>query len=256
MYKLKYVYKQLHHFLISDTDLKEKDEYPYAIEDIIEEPELNIKSVDVEEHKEEIGEEIPQARVFYNGSQLWKTYFDSPDKTRVLAKLREENRLKIIFETLCITEEKQYRWGGQGSSKNPCAETYGGSGAFSEPETASIQRFIKGMPANWKAYVSFHSYGQYILYPWGYSRVVPPDFKDLDGVGKKAAAAIRSVGGPAYTVGAAANTLYPAAGGSDDWAKGTIHMKYGFVLPASYINPTAQEALAALRVIAEAAAAA
>lgn len=69
-------------------------------------------------------------------------------------------------------------------------------------------------------------------------------------------------------MGPAANTLYPAAGGSDDWAKGSARMKYaytielrdngryGFVLPAKFIEPTAQEALAALRVIADAAAAA
>lgn len=77
--------------------------------------------------------------------------------------------------------------------------------------------------------------------------------------------AISAVGGPYYRVGAAANTLYPASGGSDDWAKGhgkfkyayTIELRdngrYGFVLPASYIKPTATEALAAVRVIAEAA---
>lgn len=38
--------------------------------------------------------------------------------------------------------------------------------------------------ANFKAYVSFHSYGQYVLYPWGYDRVVPPDYKDLENVGQ------------------------------------------------------------------------
>lgn len=102
-------------------------------------------------------------------------------------------------------------------------------------------------------------------------------------VGQKAAQAIRNGGGGSYTVGPAGNvipkilciftiklvfsgnTLYPAAGGSDDWAKGTMKIKYaytielrdngryGFVLPASYIQPTAKDALAALRVIAEAA---
>lgn len=40
---------------------------------------------------------------------------------------------------------------------------------------------------NWKAYVSFHSYGQYILFPWGYDRVVPPDYLDLQSVAQKAA---------------------------------------------------------------------
>ncbi|KAF7278955.1 hypothetical protein GWI33_007819 [Rhynchophorus ferrugineus] len=158
-----------------------------------------------------------------------------------------------------------YRWGGQGSSKNPCAETYGGSGPFSEPETLAVQRFISSAGAKWKAYVSFHSYGQYILYPWGYNRVVPPDYKDLEAVGQQIAQAIRNAGGPSYTVGPAANTLYPAAGGSDDWAKGSMKIKYaytielrdngryGFVLPANYIQPTAKEALAAVRVIADAA---
>lgn len=41
--------------------------------------------------------------------------------------------------------------------------------------------------ANFKLYVSYHSYGQYILYPWGYDKVVPPDHADLDRVGKQAA---------------------------------------------------------------------
>ncbi|XP_066246867.1 carboxypeptidase B-like [Euwallacea similis] len=158
-----------------------------------------------------------------------------------------------------------YRWGGTGSSKNPCAETFGGSGPFSEPETAAVQRYISGSSAKWRAYISFHSYGQYILYPWGYNRVVPPDYKDLELVGQKVAQAIKMSGGPMYTVGPAGNTLYPAAGGSDDWAKGTMKIKYaytielrdngryGFILPASYIQPTAKEALAAVRTIAEAA---
>nr|XP_015837881.1 PREDICTED: carboxypeptidase B [Tribolium castaneum] len=162
-----------------------------------------------------------------------------------------------------------YRWGGRGSSKNPCTETFGGSGPFSEPETSAVRNFIQGNSgANWKAYISFHSYGQYILYPWGYDRVVPPDYKDLENVARKVASAIRSTGGSHYTFGPAANTLYPASGGSDDWAKGSAKFKYsytielrdngryGFVLPAAYIQPTATEALAAVRVIAEAAAAA
>lgn len=80
-----------------------------------------------------------------------------------------------------------YRWGGKGSSKNPCTETYGGSSAFSEPESQAIRNFILSSGANFKAYISFHSYGQYILYPWGYDRVVPPDYKDLQSVGQKAA---------------------------------------------------------------------
>ncbi|XP_017768607.1 PREDICTED: carboxypeptidase B-like [Nicrophorus vespilloides] len=160
-----------------------------------------------------------------------------------------------------------YKWGGKGSGRNPCQEIYAGTGPFSEPETAAIRTFITSTKAKWRAYVSFHSYGQYILYPWGYDRVVTPDYKELQTVAQKASNAIRASGGPAYTFGPAGSTLYPASGGSDDWAKGTVGMKYaytielrdsgryGFVLPATYIKPTATEAWQALRVIAQAAAA-
>lgn len=60
--------------------------------------------------------------------------------------------------------------------------------------------------------------------------MVPPDYKDLEIVARKAAAAIVSTGGPYYTVGPSGSTLYPASGGSDDWAKGTMKMKYAYTI--------------------------
>lgn len=52
----------------------------------------------------------------------------------------------------------------------------------------NFQEFIKSSAANFSAYVTYHSYGQYLLYPWGYDNVVPPDHKELDSVGRKMAA--------------------------------------------------------------------
>lgn len=64
---------------------------------------------------------------------------------------------------------------------------------------------------------------------------------------------MRSVAGHSYTIGPAGATLYPASGGSDDWYKGGLGVKYaytlemrdtgrhGFVLPASQIIETARE---------------
>lgn len=80
------------------------------------------------------------------------------------------------------------------------------------------------------------------------------------------AMAMKKAGGAssAYTVGNSATTLYAASGGSDDWAKAILKMKYtytielrdtgkhGFVLPSRYIIPTAKEALAAVLVVADA----
>lgn len=116
-----------------------------------------------------------------------------------------------------------------------------------------------------QVYLSFHSYGQYILYPWGYDRRVTPDYMDLNHVGNQMAESIKKATNDksVYTVGNSAITLYPAAGGSDDWAKALLKIKYaytielrdtgryGFILPARYIIPTAKEAVAAIQVMTE-----
>lgn len=61
-------------------------------------------------------------------------------------------------------------------------------------------------------YLTFHSYGQYILYPWGYARRDTPDRGDLHALGVAGANAVRQKSGRKYSVGTAAKMLYPAAG--------------------------------------------
>lgn len=177
---------------------------------------------------------------------------------------RKNRRRNSICTGVDLNRNYGYKWGGQGASKQPCAETFAGSGAFSEPETRAVQQFLTTSAANFKASLSFHSYGQYILYPWGYDRKVPPDHADLQRVGQQAAEAIRAVNGNKYTVGPSGSSLYPASGGSDDWAKGILKLKYsytvelrdtgrhGFMLPADQIISTGQEMLAFMHVIANA----
>ncbi|XP_076285715.1 carboxypeptidase B isoform X1 [Lasioglossum baleicum] len=194
---------------------------------------------------------------------------DGYEYTFTRDRLWRKNRRRAIGSSCTgvdLNRNFGYRWGGKGTSKDPCREIYAGSGPFSEPETNAIKNFFEASAANFKAYLTFHSYGQFILYPWGYDRRVPPDYADLDRVGKDIAMAMRKAGGEnsAYTVGNSATTLYAASGGSDDWAKAILKMKYtytielrdtgkhGFVLPSRYIIPTAKEALAAVLVVSEA----
>lgn len=80
-----------------------------------------------------------------------------------------------------------YKWGGQGTSNRACTEIYRGPSAFSEPETAAQRDFFAQSEENFQAFLTFHSYGQYILYPWGYDTVVPPDHEDLNRNGKTGA---------------------------------------------------------------------
>lgn len=74
---------------------------------------------------------------------------------------------------------------------------------------------------------------------------------------------MRKLDGKQYQVGASGTLLYPAAGASDDWAKSlgikysyTVELRdsgrYGFVLPASQIERTGQEAMEMVLAVARA----
>lgn len=56
-----------------------------------------------------------------------------------------------------------YYWFQGGASNNPCSETYAGTTAFSEPETIALASYYASVHENVTAYISFHSYGQYLM---------------------------------------------------------------------------------------------
>ncbi|XP_030380076.1 carboxypeptidase B-like [Scaptodrosophila lebanonensis] len=111
-----------------------------------------------------------------------------------------------------------YHWGEVGASTLSCADTYRGQSAFSEPETQIVRDLLLSLTGRGKFYLTLHSYGNYLLYPWGWTSELPSSWTDLDEVAKAGAAAIKSATGTAYTVGSSTNVLYAAAGGSDDYA--------------------------------------
>ncbi|CAG9788800.1 unnamed protein product [Diatraea saccharalis] len=191
---------------------------------------------------------------------------DGYEFTHVGDRLWRKNRRIPFTGRACsgtdLNRNFGYRWGGKGTSNNPCSDIYRGTKAFSEPETKALSDFITNSGANFTAYLTYHSYGQYLLYPWGYDNVVPPDYKDLNAVGNRMAEAIKSTSGYQYQVGSSSKLLYPASGGSDDWAKAkgikyayTVELsdtgRYGFVLPTTFIEPVAKGSLAGVRVLAK-----
>lgn len=58
-----------------------------------------------------------------------------------------------------------------------------------------------------KAYLTFHSYGQYFLYPWGWTASLPDDAVALHTLATNAANKLKEVYGTEYTIGSAASTL-------------------------------------------------
>ncbi len=59
-----------------------------------------------------------------------------------------------------------YGWGTGGSSSSPSSDIFKGVAPFSEPETAAIRDFFVANP-NITIALSFHTFSELILYPWG-----------------------------------------------------------------------------------------
>lgn len=67
-----------------------------------------------------------------------------------------------------------------GGSDNPCSETFAGPIPFSDMESIALADFLSENSSEIKIYISFHSYGQYVIYPYGHSLVEsPPNRPDL-----------------------------------------------------------------------------
>lgn len=59
-----------------------------------------------------------------------------------------------------------YGWGTGGSSSSPSSDIYMGNAAFSEPETKAVRDFFLAHRTI-KIALSFHTFSELILYPWG-----------------------------------------------------------------------------------------
>ncbi len=152
-------------------------------------------------------------------------------------------------------------WGGSGSSGDPCSETYRGTAAFSEPETAAMRDFYLAHPQI-AVTMSYHSYSQLILSPYGYTSALPPDHELFMEMNEAQHDAILAVHGMQYDYGPIYSTIYPVGGGDVDWIYDetgafsfTIELRdtgqYGFELPPAQIIPTCEENFPAALYLAE-----
>ncbi|HNQ23776.1 MAG TPA: M14 family zinc carboxypeptidase [Phycisphaerae bacterium] len=146
-------------------------------------------------------------------------------------------------------------WGGEGSSSSPSSDTYRGPSAFSEPETVAIRNLFDTY--NVRAMIDLHSYGLYIMWPYGYQSALPAHQATYLAHGQDMQQMVQAVHGVTYTIGPVYSTLYAASGVSVDWTyvqRGvlsyTIELRdtgaYGFELPANQIIPNNQEVLPAI----------
>ncbi|NOQ23618.1 MAG: T9SS type A sorting domain-containing protein [Candidatus Aegiribacteria sp.] len=105
-----------------------------------------------------------------------------------------------------------YKWDYDdlGSSPYPNDQTYRGTSAFSEPETRVQRDFIIDLEPI--AAMNYHTYGGYLLYPWGYEDILSPDSILFTGWADAMTAENN------YTYGTAWQILYNVNGENNDWS--------------------------------------
>jgi len=138
-----------------------------------------------------------------------------------------------------------WEWGLVGASDNINDPTYHGPEPFSEPETETIKQFMADN--HFVAGIGYHTYGQLVLYPYGYtSGAYAPDHEAISTLGIEMANMIPGHDGGSYTPQNAWE-LYSSTGGIDDYAYGehgifsyTIELATEFIPPASVVSQVTQ----------------
>jgi hypothetical protein len=128
-----------------------------------------------------------------------------------------------------------YQWGFDniGSSPTPSSDVYRGTGPFSEPETRVIRDFVNAH--EFTTWLSYHSYGELLLYGWGY---IPANLPDHEAVAALADTLVMENG---YLAGnPASGAIYITNGSSDDWGYGEQVTKSKIFAYTPEVNSGAQ----------------
>lgn len=154
-------------------------------------------------------------------------------------------------------------WNGYGSSTNPCSDTYRGSAPASERETRAVAEFLAKRKYNLESYLTFHSYGQMIVYPWAYKAVKVKDASVLQRVSSLPRSessrrrALRT-GQRSPMKFWESQAVAPMTEPRRAWCQYvyTIELRdrgaYGFVLPPRFIKDTALEGWTVVETVAQA----
>jgi carboxypeptidase T len=90
-----------------------------------------------------------------------------------------------------------------------------GAYANSGDETRALTLYVKEHIIN--AYMSYHSYGELVMWPWGWTGVETPDSLLHDQVGNYMADQVQRLSGGTYGRGPIYSAIYAVSGSSCDW---------------------------------------
>ncbi len=159
-----------------------------------------------------------------DNTEIWIAPMVNPDghtlaeKGDNWRKNKDDNKLVASSARMGVDLNRNYghQWNTGGSSNDTGSETYHGPAAFSEPETQATRDLMKSH-TNLKIMMSYHSFSNLILWPWGWSDGPSPDAAKFNTIGKK-------LGANSGYKPEQASQLYVASGITDDYAYGVLKM--------------------------------
>jgi carboxypeptidase T len=103
----------------------------------------------------------------------------------------------------------------------PSSSTFCGAYVNSGDETRALTMYVKERIIN--AYMSYHSSGELIMWPWGWTGEQTPDSLIHDQVGNYMANQVQCLGGGTYDRGPIYSAIYAVSGSSCDWFYSWCH---------------------------------
>lgn len=175
----------------------------------------------------------PDIKALVDTREIWIVPLLNPDgyvHSFTAARLWRKNRKPLDMGLFGVDLNRNYGfyWGGVGSSDVLSDETYRGPTSFSESETTVIKNLIEahergvdvlGGAPRFTRLLSYHSYSQLILYPWGYTKGDAPDKSLLKSIADNMSDLIKGVHNKIYK-SEQSSDLYLASGDLTDWAYG------------------------------------
>ncbi|KAF9821754.1 hypothetical protein SFRURICE_001865 [Spodoptera frugiperda] len=161
----------------------------------------------------------------FNGNRFWR-------KTRST----DQNPLSTVCPGVDVNRNFDFYWNTVGTSNSACSDIFAGSRAFSEVETRVVRDILHEHLHRIALYITMHSFGSMILYPWGHDGSLSSNALGLHTVGVAMATTIDQLSLPhfaKYVVGNSALVLnYRASGGAEDYAHSIgVPLAYTMELP-------------------------
>jgi hypothetical protein len=164
----------------------------------------------------------PDGRLMAEAGEFWRKNTDNDDGC-----------LSTSSWGVDLNRNSSFKWGlDSGSAGGACDSTYRGPSAASEPEVQALQAYISSLypdqrgpgdsdPAPDTAsgvLITLHSYGELVLYGWGWTEALSPNDLQLQTLGRKFGFYT------GYTVcqPSVPGCLYQTSGSTDDWSYGDL----------------------------------